>query len=113
MPPGKYAQGLKGVEQSDREEAFLKREITRRVARGESLDELLGHISGLIVEVAYCIPARKISFYLLRFLLEKVIETMPPKANGAVVVVAAVLAADTPTRRRRLRMRRQQLRLRL
>ncbi len=36
-----------------------------------------------------------------------------PLVNGAVVVVAAVLAADTPTRRRRLRMYRQQLWLRL
>jgi hypothetical protein len=46
---GEYAQGLKGVERSNREEA-LKREITRRVARGESLDGLLVHISGLLVE---------------------------------------------------------------
>ena len=51
MPPGEYAQGLKGVGRSNREEA-LKREITRRVARGESLEGLLVHISGLLVEVA-------------------------------------------------------------
>ncbi len=49
MPPGEYLQGLKGVERSNREED-LKREITRRVARGESLDGLLGHISGLLVK---------------------------------------------------------------
>ncbi len=45
MLSGEYAQGLKRVERSNREEA-VKREITRRVARGESLDGLLGLISG-------------------------------------------------------------------
>ncbi len=42
----------------------MKREITRRVARGELLDGLLEYISGLLVEVAS--PTRKISFEMLR-----------------------------------------------
>ncbi len=48
---------------SNREEA-LKREIARRVARGEVLDGLLGYISVLLVEVAS--PTMKISFELIR-----------------------------------------------
>ena len=63
MLPGENAQGLKGAERCNREEA-LKREITRRVARGESFDGLLGYISGLLVEVAS--PTRKISFEMIR-----------------------------------------------
>ncbi len=63
MLPGEYAQGLKGVERSNREEA-LKREITRQVARDESLDGLSGYISGLLVKVAS--PTRKISLGMIR-----------------------------------------------
>ncbi len=59
MLPGEYAQGSKNVGRSNREKA-LKRESPRRVARGESLDGLLGYISGLLVEVAS--PTRKIVF---------------------------------------------------
>ncbi len=62
MLPWEYAQCLKGVERFNREEA-LKREITRRVARAESLDELLGYILGLLVEVASL--TRKISFEMI------------------------------------------------
>ncbi len=57
MLPEEYAQGLKGVEPSNRDEA-LEREISRQVARGESLDGLLGYISGLLVEVLRHRPGR-------------------------------------------------------